>query len=101
MRISIGFIFVTGLVLTQGTPIDPNGTIYLTSDAEQAVTGQSLNPNGVITIQAANERVDECGISTLENQTSSASPLVSDCQVIAKNIANGGRWEVNNFGAHH
>jgi len=36
----------------------------------------------------------ECGDSTFVDQTSEASPRVDDCLVIVKNIAGGGRWEI-------
>lgn len=37
-----------------------------------------------------------CTASTFVNQGSGASPLVTDCQQILKNIAGGGMWEVEN-----
>ena len=33
-----------------------------------------------------------CHYWSMQSYGSSASPLVSDCQVIARNIANGGTW---------
>ncbi|KAE8376955.1 putative necrosis-inducing factor-domain-containing protein [Aspergillus bertholletiae] len=47
--------------------------------------------------------LDYCGKSTLIDQTSAASPTVSDCMQIVKNIANtNGHWEVENaVGTQH
>lgn len=46
---------------------------------------------------------DDCGASTFVDQTSSASPLVSDCQQLVKNIqGTDGEWEVENaIGSQH
>ncbi|KAJ5900892.1 putative necrosis-inducing factor-domain-containing protein [Penicillium subrubescens] len=101
MRVSIAAIFAAGLVLTQGAPVDPNATIYLTSDAEKAITGQSPNPKVVFSMLAANNMVNDCGYYTFINQSSGGSPLISDCQQITRNIANGGSWEVEDFGGQH
>ncbi|KAK2874968.1 hypothetical protein FQN49_001901 [Arthroderma sp. PD_2] len=38
--------------------------------------------------------IDDCYESTFVNQGSGASPLVSDCQIITKNIAGGGTWTI-------
>ncbi|KAF4340075.1 hypothetical protein FBEOM_6010 [Fusarium beomiforme] len=45
--------------------------------------------------------VNDCGDSTFENHSSGGSPLVSDCQQIARNIAGGGTWTVGAGGEHH
>lgn len=40
-------------------------------------------------------RNDQCGESTFQDKTDTrTSPLISDCLVINKNIAEGGRWAV-------
>lgn len=46
---------------------------------------------------------DHCGKTTFVDQTSDASPTVSDCMQIVKNIANtDGKWEVENaIGSQH
>jgi hypothetical protein len=38
------------------------------------------------------KRTNDCGDSTFENQSSGASPLVSDCQQLVANIAGDGSW---------
>ncbi|PPR05568.1 hypothetical protein CVT24_003234 [Panaeolus cyanescens] len=38
--------------------------------------------------------INNCDHSTFINQSSSASPLVKDCQQIVKNISGGGTWHV-------
>jgi hypothetical protein len=35
----------------------------------------------------ARKSVNDCGDSTFENQSSSGSPLIADCQQITRNIA--------------
>ncbi|KAF9769179.1 hypothetical protein IL306_013420 [Fusarium sp. DS 682] len=45
--------------------------------------------------------VNDCGDSTFENHSSAGSPLVKDCQQIARNIAGGGTWTVGAGGEHH
>ncbi|KAF1935723.1 hypothetical protein EJ02DRAFT_415327 [Clathrospora elynae] len=42
----------------------------------------------------ARKSVNDCGDSTFINQSSDGSPLISDCQQIASNIAGGGTWTV-------
>ncbi|KAE8130935.1 putative necrosis-inducing factor-domain-containing protein [Aspergillus pseudotamarii] len=87
MHLQIAAVFATLLALAQAAP-----------------TTQSLNANspGVIFVQStSNAMIDDCGDSTFENQTSDASPLVSDCQQITRNIAGGGTWEVEDFGGQH
>ncbi|ROW15174.1 hypothetical protein VPNG_03014 [Cytospora leucostoma] len=42
-----------------------------------------------------------CGTSTFVDETSGASPTVSDCQQIAINIAAGGDWTVDSSGVQH
>ncbi|KAF7969261.1 hypothetical protein HWV62_27856 [Athelia sp. TMB] len=36
--------------------------------------------------------VNDCGDSSFVGQTNGGSPLISDCQIIQKNIAGGGTW---------
>jgi hypothetical protein len=43
---------------------------------------------------------DECGASTFINNSSPASPTVSDCLRIASNIALGGTWQVSVANLH-
>ncbi|PPR05584.1 hypothetical protein CVT24_002785 [Panaeolus cyanescens] len=38
--------------------------------------------------------INNCGTSTFINQSSTASPLIKDCQQIVKNISGGGTWHV-------
>ncbi|KAF5668773.1 RF2-like protein [Fusarium denticulatum] len=45
--------------------------------------------------------VNDCGDSTFENHSSGGSPLLADCQRIARNIAGGGTWTVGAGGEHH
>ncbi|RHZ53848.1 uncharacterized protein CDV56_107558 [Aspergillus thermomutatus] len=78
MRLPTAAILATVLAFTQAAPVEPTATVEQTVDVEQAMPGQSPNPS-----------------------TSEASPLVSDCQQITRNIANGGRWEVEDFGGQH
>ncbi|KAF7967881.1 hypothetical protein HWV62_32820 [Athelia sp. TMB] len=35
---------------------------------------------------------NDCGDSSFVGETSGGSPLISDCQIIQKNIAGGGTW---------
>ncbi|KAB5511229.1 Ecp2 effector protein, partial [Coniochaeta sp. 2T2.1] len=42
---------------------------------------------------------DKCGDSSFHDSTSPDRPTISDCLVIAKNIASGGHWEVEAFGS--
>lgn len=44
------------------------------------------------------DSINDCYDSSFENQTSDASPLVSDCQQIAVNIADGGTWSTGDAG---
>ena len=39
--------------------------------------------------------VNDCGDSSFINQSSGGSPLISDCQMIQRNIAGGGTWTTN------
>ncbi|KAI1305442.1 putative necrosis-inducing factor-domain-containing protein [Xylaria venustula] len=43
----------------------------------------------------------ECGSSSFTDQTSSASPTVSDCQQLAENIFIDGTWTVDSSGVQH
>lgn len=50
-----------------------------------------VTPTGPLqAIKRASENY--CGDSTFINQTSGASPKVSDCRVIISNISGGGTW---------
>lgn len=40
------------------------------------------------------KRANDCGDSTFVNQASDASPWVTDCPKIARNIAGGGSWTI-------
>jgi hypothetical protein len=46
---------------------------------------------------SAGNMVNKCGESTFWDENSAASPKIDDCLVIVKNIAGGGRWEVEAF----
>ncbi|RHZ49226.1 uncharacterized protein CDV56_106401 [Aspergillus thermomutatus] len=62
--------------------------------ASAAPAPQTQNKNPAISALEKRFQVNDCGDSTFENQSSSGSPLVSDCQKIASNIASGGTWTV-------
>jgi len=52
---------------------------------------------------------NDCGPSSFENHTTGASPLVADCQQLARNLAGGGtfqiesgsQWELARYGSCH
>ncbi|KAI1833998.1 hypothetical protein DTO006G1_7751 [Penicillium roqueforti] len=49
----------------------------------------------------ARASINDCGSSTFINQSSGGSPLVADCQHLARNIAGGGTWTVSASGSQH
>ncbi|KAF2798688.1 hypothetical protein K505DRAFT_357263 [Melanomma pulvis-pyrius CBS 109.77] len=49
----------------------------------------------------ARKSVNDCGDSTFVNKSSGGSPLIADCQQIARNIAGGGTWTVGAGGEQH
>ena len=49
----------------------------------------------------ARKKVNDCGKSTYEDETSGGSPTVADCQKIVRNIANGGTWKVSLIGEQY
>lgn len=56
--------------------------------ANAAPTSENLN------FLEKRKSVNDCGPSTFVNQGSGGSPLVADCQMIARNIAGGGTFQV-------
>lgn len=44
--------------------------------------------------ESAQNSVNDCGDSTFVDESSPASPLISDCQHLASNIAGGGTWTI-------
>jgi hypothetical protein len=49
---------------------------------------------GMLFTRAAANKVNDCADSSFVNQSSGGSPLISDCQKIASNIAGGGTWTI-------
>ncbi|KAJ6179583.1 hypothetical protein N7519_010044 [Penicillium mononematosum] len=45
--------------------------------------------------------INDCGDSTFINQSTGGSPLVADCQHLARNIAGGGTWKVTFTDSQH
>jgi hypothetical protein len=62
---------------------------------------QPISENPAALLLAKRGQENTCGDSTFENKSSPASPKVSDCQTIARNIAGGGKWTVGAGGEHH
>jgi hypothetical protein len=48
----------------------------------------------VLFTRAAAKKVNDCADSSFINKSSGGSPLISDCQKIASNIAAGGTWTI-------
>jgi hypothetical protein len=63
------------------------------------LNSQNSTPNdaspGVLFAPAPGNSINNCGDSSFDNETSRASPTVSDCLQIAANIAGGGYWEID------
>jgi hypothetical protein len=57
-------------------------------------SGVSDVTEGVIFTRSAQKSVNDCADSSFVNQSSGGSPLISDCQKIASNIAGGGTWTI-------
>lgn len=51
-------------------------------------TGNLLTPDTT----SATGAIDMCGASSFNDKTSGASPLVSDCEQMARNIEGDGTW---------
>lgn len=55
----------------------------------------SANPSAeVIHTLDARKWINDCGLSTFENQSTSGSPHAADCHMITTNIAGGGTWTI-------
>lgn len=54
----------------------------------------SKNPNAPSAILEERDSINDCEDSSFNNDTSDASPLVSDCLILASNISPGGTWPV-------
>lgn len=51
-----------------------------------------------LSVKATRETAEnDCGLSTFENHSSSASPKAEDCRQITRNIAREGSWNVGPF----
>jgi Pathogen effector len=55
-------------------------------------TRNNASPSAIFDNPSPENSVNDCGDSTFVNKSSDGSPLVSDCLVIASNIAGGGTW---------
>lgn len=64
-----------------------------------ATTTNSASP-AVLFKPSPGDSINDCGDSSFENDTSNASPTADDCEMIARNIAGGGTWEVPFSGQH-
>ncbi|KAK4150825.1 putative necrosis-inducing factor-domain-containing protein [Chaetomidium leptoderma] len=73
-------------------------TAVLATVAECAPT--TANPTSAETIGLDKRGSNECGHSTFVNQGSGASPKISDCERIIKNLANPGSWPLASVQAH-
>jgi hypothetical protein len=62
-----------------------------------AAAPTTVNQRSSAVIFTAESSINDCGNSSFENESSGASPTVSDCRQIAANIAGGGTWEVENL----
>lgn len=69
-----------------------------TAYAAPATRHQTRNPAAILT---ARDSVNDCGESSIINTTSGGSPLASDCQQIAINIAGGRTWTVQAMDKQH
>jgi len=67
----------------------------LASLALSAPSPVSSPAEGVVFERAA--QINDCGPSTIENQTSGGSPTVSDCMRLHDNIAGDGTWTIGPF----
>jgi hypothetical protein len=65
------------------------GATPLPSDV--ITTPNGMSPDVIFTVGPENS-VNDCGDSSFENKSSSASPSVNDCLQITYNIAGGGTW---------
>lgn len=71
-----------------------SGDIAYAAWREGVSTNQTISPNYPCFVKPS---PNKCGISTFVDETSSASPLISDCLGIVKNIqGTQGEWEVEN-----
>lgn len=52
----------------------------------------SAAPVSPATPSVLEKRANYCGDSTFDNASSSASPLIADCQTLSSNFANDGSW---------
>ncbi|KAK4178077.1 RF2-like protein [Triangularia setosa] len=57
-----------------------------------------ISPNPEAGVLA--KRSNQCGASTFENRGSGASPFVSDCEQIIRNLSGSGTWALN-FQPHY
>ena len=53
-----------------------------------------LSVLAVAALGAGVQAINDCGGSTFENQSSGGSPLISDCQQIARNIQGSGTFTI-------
>ncbi|KAJ5653906.1 hypothetical protein N7490_000909 [Penicillium lividum] len=59
----------------------------------------SENPSAVVFNKR--KEINDCGTSTFVDKTTTSSPDVADCKIIATNIKSGGTWTFEGFGVHH
>ncbi|KAL2060142.1 hypothetical protein VTL71DRAFT_9964 [Oculimacula yallundae] len=67
--------------------------LVLCDAAPLPATSEALT-GAVLFDRATQSQINDCGASTFVNQSSGGSPLISDCQMIARNIAGGGSWTI-------
>lgn len=67
---------------------------FLAAAAALFITAQGAPANGL----EERKLINDCGDSTFVDETSDASPLISDCEIIVSNIQNGGSWTTGDGG---
>lgn len=68
--------------------------VLVTLAATALASPVSKNPNHPSGIIKVRDSINDCQDSSFNNDTTDGSPLVSDCQTLASNIAGGGSWSV-------
>jgi hypothetical protein len=55
-------------------------------------TPNPTSPSNIMPTGDASAKINDCGNSSFENQSSGGSPLISDCQILVDNIRGDGTW---------
>ncbi|CZS96366.1 uncharacterized protein RAG0_05728 [Rhynchosporium agropyri] len=67
---------------------------YLATTEGSPTGVESEARSDAVTFEASQPMVNDCGDSTFEDRSSNGSPLISECQHLASNIAGGGTWTI-------